>query len=216
MAHYSQSNHPGSIAALSVIPHFTTHAFGLSFVLKPHFIFVFITLGLIDFRQALQSVKINSSPDPVLQINLSRPVPASAPRSCIMCSLFQQFTVENTGATTDACRTPLGTSSFDSEPRLSAPIWFKQDVLILIPISFRSHYTILFIRRASLLVLTKSTHITSTPLHTWLVSPSNKDTELIWSDMFLINPFWYVLLPSYRLCAYKLINNWLSLSWLCW
>lgn len=34
--------------------------------------------------------------------------------------------------------------------------------------------------------------------------------------MFLINPFQYVLLPSYHLCAYTLINNWLSLSWLRW
>lgn len=62
----SQLIHSCSAAALSVISHFTHHAFELSFVLEVHFILVFITVRLIDFRQALQSVKINLSPDPVL------------------------------------------------------------------------------------------------------------------------------------------------------
>lgn len=213
MVHNSQSIHSCTIAALSVIPHFTNHAFDLSFVPRLHFVFVFITVQFIDFRQALQSVKINVRPDPGLQSNLSQPLLSGVELSTLFSSSL--FIVENIGATTGACRTPLGTSSFDSEPWMSALAWFKQYVLILIPISFRSHYIVLFVRRVRLLTLTKSTCITSIFLYTWLVSPSNKDTELIWSDMFLINPCWYVLLP-YHLCAYKLINNWLSLSWLHW
>lgn len=114
----SQPIHSCTIAALSVSPHSTNCAFDLSFVPRLYFVLVFITVQLIDLRQALQSVKINASPDPVLQINLSQPVLSGVELSTLFSS--SQFMVEIIWATTDACRTPLGTSSFDSEPQMCA------------------------------------------------------------------------------------------------
>ena len=81
MVHNSQLIHACTIAALSVTPHFTNQACDLSFAPRLHFVLVFITVQLIDFRQALQSVKINVSPDPALQVNLSQALPASALRT---------------------------------------------------------------------------------------------------------------------------------------
>lgn len=122
-------------------------------------------------------MKTNASPDLVLQINLSQPVLSGVELSTLFSSSL--FIVENVGATTDACKTPLGTSNFDSEQQTRALVWFKHYVLALTLISFRSHHTVWFIRRVRLLILTKLRYITSISLYTWLVSPSNKDTELI-------------------------------------
>lgn len=97
------------------------------FSLKTAFCTCLITVQFIDFRQALQSVKINVSPNPVLQINLSQPVLSGVELSSLI--PHSLFILGNIGSATDTCRTVLGTSSFDSELWVSTFVWFEHYIL---------------------------------------------------------------------------------------